>query len=97
MDTHETIEVLLETVFSARSMQRGYKEDNWANRVNYGWEAVRKRGRRKEAVGRKPLFREDFSPEVIVRSRYQATTSEHTAGWKRLSVILKSVKIAIVL
>jgi hypothetical protein len=24
-----TIELLLETVFSTRSMQRGYKEDNW--------------------------------------------------------------------
>jgi hypothetical protein len=30
----------------------------------------------------------------IVRSRYQ-TTSEDTAGWKRLSVILYSVEIAI--
>jgi hypothetical protein len=28
-DTHATIEVLLETVFSARSVQKGYKEDNW--------------------------------------------------------------------
>jgi hypothetical protein len=27
-DTHATIEVLLETVFSTRSMQRGYKEEN---------------------------------------------------------------------
>jgi hypothetical protein len=27
-DTHAAIEVLLETVFYARSVQRGYKEDN---------------------------------------------------------------------
>jgi hypothetical protein len=30
-DTHATIEVLLETVFSTRSVQSGYKEDNWGN------------------------------------------------------------------
>jgi hypothetical protein len=28
-DTHATIEILLETVFSTRSVQRSYKEDNW--------------------------------------------------------------------
>jgi hypothetical protein len=27
-DTHATIEVMLETVFSIRSMQRGYKEND---------------------------------------------------------------------
>jgi hypothetical protein len=31
-DTNATIEVLLKTMFSALSVQRGYKEDNWANR-----------------------------------------------------------------
>jgi hypothetical protein len=30
-DTHATIEVLLEAVFSTRSMQMGYKEENWGN------------------------------------------------------------------
>jgi hypothetical protein len=35
--------------------------------------------------------------QAIVRSRYQATTSEDTEGWKRLGVILLSVEIAIVL
>jgi hypothetical protein len=29
-DTHATIKVLLETVFSTRFVQRGYKEDNWS-------------------------------------------------------------------
>jgi hypothetical protein len=31
--TLTTIEVLLETMFSARPMQRGYKEDNWGDQV----------------------------------------------------------------
>jgi hypothetical protein len=29
-----TLDILLETVFSARSVQRGYKEDNWGYPVN---------------------------------------------------------------
>jgi hypothetical protein len=29
MNTSTTIELLLETVFSALSVQSGYKEDNW--------------------------------------------------------------------
>jgi hypothetical protein len=29
-----TTELLLETVFSARSVQRGYKEDNWDDPVS---------------------------------------------------------------
>jgi hypothetical protein len=29
-----TIELLLETVFSTRSVQRVYKEDNWGNPVS---------------------------------------------------------------
>jgi hypothetical protein len=33
-DTHATIEVLFEAVFSTRSMQRGYKEENWGNQVS---------------------------------------------------------------
>jgi hypothetical protein len=30
-NTYTTIELLLETVFSIWSMQRGYKEDNWGH------------------------------------------------------------------
>jgi hypothetical protein len=30
-DTHATIEMLLKTVYSTGSVQRGYKEDNWGN------------------------------------------------------------------
>jgi hypothetical protein len=32
-NTHTTIELLLEAVFSARSVQSGYKEDNWSDTV----------------------------------------------------------------
>jgi hypothetical protein len=40
-DTHATIEVLLETAFSTRSLQRGYKEDYWGNGVSSVREAVK--------------------------------------------------------
>jgi hypothetical protein len=33
MNTYATIELLLETVFSTRSVQRGYNEDNWDHPV----------------------------------------------------------------
>jgi hypothetical protein len=42
MDTHATVEVLLETVFSTRSVQKSYKEGNWCNRVSSIWESVRR-------------------------------------------------------
>jgi hypothetical protein len=48
-DKHATKEALLKTVFSTRSVQWGYKEDNWATKsLLYGsrWG--------KEAVGREP-------------------------------------------
>jgi hypothetical protein len=37
-DTHTTIELLLETVFSVRSVQSGYKEDNWGEFCTGGCE-----------------------------------------------------------
>jgi hypothetical protein len=43
MDTHATIEVMLETEFSNRSVQRGCKEDNWGNPVSSVRKSVRKR------------------------------------------------------
>jgi hypothetical protein len=64
MDTHVTIEVLLEILFSTRSVQRRYKEDNWRNRVSSVRETVKKTDRRKEAVGREQLFRVGLSPEA---------------------------------
>jgi hypothetical protein len=32
-NTHATIELLLETVFSTRSLQSGYKKDTWGDPV----------------------------------------------------------------
>jgi hypothetical protein len=43
-DTHATIDALLETVFSTRSVQSGYKEENWNKRVSSVRESARKRG-----------------------------------------------------
>jgi hypothetical protein len=48
-DTH-AIQVLLGTVFSTRSVQRGYKKDNWDNRVSSVWESVGKPGSWKGAA-----------------------------------------------
>jgi hypothetical protein len=39
-NTHATIDVLLETVFSTRTVQTGYKEINWGNRVSFVWASV---------------------------------------------------------
>jgi hypothetical protein len=79
-----TTEILLETMFSTRSVQRGYKEDNWSNRVSSIWESVKIRSSwKRDAIQR--VF-EPGSKEIdIVRSPYQATPSEDTTGWKRLS------------
>jgi hypothetical protein len=41
-DTHATIKVLLETVFSTRYVPRSFKEDNWGNQVSSIWEAVKR-------------------------------------------------------
>jgi hypothetical protein len=41
-DTNATIEVLLETVFSTRSLQRSYNEDNWGIRVSSVRECAKK-------------------------------------------------------
>jgi hypothetical protein len=42
MDKHAAIEVLLETMFYTRSVQRGYTEDRWGSRDSSVWECVRK-------------------------------------------------------
>jgi hypothetical protein len=55
-DMHATIKVLLEPVFSTQSVQRGYKEDNWGNRVSSVWEPVKEWNRRKEALHLEPFF-----------------------------------------
>jgi hypothetical protein len=54
MNKYAIIEVMLEAVFSTQSVQMGYKEDNWDNKVNSVRECVRKRGSWKgDAVQRK--------------------------------------------
>jgi hypothetical protein len=50
MDTRATEEVMLETVFSTRSVQTGYKEDNWCNDDCSILEAVKTGGSWKEAA-----------------------------------------------
>jgi hypothetical protein len=59
-----TIEVLLEKVFSTRFVQRGYKEDNWGNRVCSVRESVRKTGSWKGAAVQK-------GPELVKLKNFQ--------------------------
>jgi hypothetical protein len=83
-DTYAGIEVLLETVFSTRSVPRSYKDGSWDNRFSSLRELWGK-----EAVRREPPFREysiAWSWRIsTVRSRYHWTAGEDAAGWKRLS------------
>jgi hypothetical protein len=53
-DTHAKIEVLFETVFSARSVQRGYKEDSESIPCGGGIEYLHRNParRRKRRVGK---------------------------------------------
>jgi hypothetical protein len=86
-DMYATIEALLETVYSARSVQSGYKENSWVSRVNSVREAVKKRGRKRGSWKGVAVQRrlEPGSRELAnVRSGYQTTTSEDIAGWKGL-------------
>jgi hypothetical protein len=56
-DKHATTALLLETVFSTTSVQRGYNEDNWGNRVSSAWWSVKKRGSCKGASVQRGLER----------------------------------------
>jgi hypothetical protein len=49
-DKHATIDVMLVTVFSTRSVQRGWKKDSWGNRINSVRGSVKKIGSLKEAA-----------------------------------------------
>jgi hypothetical protein len=55
------IEVLLETRFSTRSMQRGYEEDNWGNRVGSVWESVKREPEAEES----PLLKSVIRKHVV--------------------------------
>jgi hypothetical protein len=80
-EKHLTKEVLIETAFCTRSVQRGYKEDSWGNGVSSVRESVRKRVSWKEAAIKRGLERGSWRI-CTVRSRYQGTAGEDTAGWK---------------
>jgi hypothetical protein len=75
------MKALLETVFSVWSVPRIYTEDRGGKLSNR--ESVSSRQGRYH--GRKIIS--------IVRSRYQANTSEDTASWKRLAVCSSDLKI----
>jgi hypothetical protein len=56
-NTHATIELLLETLFSTRFVQRGYKVDNWSDAVSRELSSARgteKRWRYISVVGYSP-------------------------------------------
>jgi hypothetical protein len=67
-DTHATIEVLLEMVFSTRFVQWCFKEDSWGNRVSSVQEAMKKRDSWKRAVIQRGL-EPGGKGIVLVRSR----------------------------
>jgi hypothetical protein len=69
-----TVEVLLETGISTRSVPRSYLEDNRRDQVSSVREFV-KRG-----------FERVKLKNLHCWSRYQETSNVDTAGWRRLSV-----------
>jgi hypothetical protein len=60
-DTHVTIEGFLETVFTTRSVKRGYKEEYLS---------------KNSSVGREPPFRKDLSVEAEESPLLEAVTRE---------------------
>jgi hypothetical protein len=69
-----TTEILLETVFSILFVERGYKEDNWGNRVSSVEEAVEKNESRKgywKGAAVQGGLEHGSRGIVIVRNRYQ--------------------------
>jgi hypothetical protein len=66
MDTHATIEVLLETVLSTRSVKMGYKQDNRYKQVSSVREAV-KRGLGSAEAEESPLL------GAVIRERLLTT------------------------
>jgi hypothetical protein len=82
-DTLATIEVPSETVFSIQSVERVYREDNWDNQDNSVREFVKKRDRRRDSWKGAAVQRgleHGCRGMASVKSRYQSTTSEDTAG-----------------
>jgi hypothetical protein len=67
---------------------RSYKEENWGNEVSSVREAVKKKGQLEESWGSAVQRGLEHGRRgiAIVRSRYQETSSEDTASWKKLSI-----------
>jgi hypothetical protein len=86
-DMHTMTEVLLETVFSTRSVQKDYKEDNWANQVSSVWEAVNKRDSWKRA-GRERPFREELSAEAEESPLLEAIAREELVKTQQAGKVL---------
>jgi hypothetical protein len=56
-----TMELLLQTVFSTRSMQRGYEEDNWVTKLVESQPVKRRLGGWYEMVTSLPVITCEFS------------------------------------
>jgi hypothetical protein len=82
-DTRATIEVLLETLFSTRSVPKSYKEANWGYQASSVRESVKKRWSWNGAAGQR-ILEPGSSGIDIVRNRYQETSNEDTDVFKRL-------------
>jgi hypothetical protein len=67
--------VLLETVFSTWSVQKGYNGENLSKKRELGATV-----QREAEPGRRET--------VIVRSHYQATTSDDIAGWETVCALV---------
>jgi hypothetical protein len=74
-------------VFCGGSMSKSYKEKNWGNQAS-SVRDVTKRDSWKGAVIQRGL--EHGSRRITIRSRYRATTSEDSAGWKILKCVCDS-------
>jgi hypothetical protein len=84
--TSTTIELLLEIVFSTRSMQRGHKEDNWGDPVSWGLSPAREAEKRWRSsvvecwpAGKSVTTEAEESPFL----RYVTRKWLVKAGWKK--------------
>jgi hypothetical protein len=73
-------------------VQRGYKEDNWGNRVSSVREAVKKRDSWKR-VGREPPSRRDSSAEAEESSLLEAVTGKQLVKKRQAGKCLASAVV----
>jgi hypothetical protein len=72
--------------FSAQSMQRGYKEDNWGNQVSSVWKSVKKTGHWKGDAIQDNLSLEAKEQALLEASTRKRVVKTMQAG--KLSIIL---------